>query len=151
MAGAAGSYSSNIQCIQYVESQGLLRWAMDTLTEPAYLQSWTELSVRDLFGCQMEIAEATLTAFLEQNAPNPFSPTTRIRFGVREPGPVDLSVYDVSGRLVVKLLDEHRGAGDHDALWDGRNRDGEPVSAGVYFCRLTHAGTSESRAMVLLR
>jgi hypothetical protein len=151
MAGAAGSYGSNIQCIQYVESEGLLRWAMDTYTEPAYLQSWTELNVRDLFGCQMDVAERVPPARLEQNTPNPFSPTTSIRFGVREPGPVALSIYDVSGRLVVKLLDEHRGAGDHETLWDGRNRHGEPVSAGVYFCRLTHAGASDSRAMVLLR
>jgi hypothetical protein len=151
MAGAAGSYGSNIQCIQYVPSQGILRWAMDTYTEPAYLQHWTELCVWDLFECQMDVVEAPSGASLEQNFPNPFSPSTRIRFSLGQPGPVRLSVYDVAGRLVTRLLDEQRQAGEHTADWDGRNAFGEPVAAGVYFCRLEHAGASESRAMVLLR
>jgi hypothetical protein len=151
MAGAAGSFSSNIQCIQYVPSQGLLRWAMDTYTEPAYLQHWTELNVQDLFECQLEVAEATPAASLEQNFPNPFSPSTRIRFNLAGAGPVRLSVYDVAGRLVTRLLDERRRAGEHEADWDGRDARGELVAAGVYFCRLEHAGASESRPMILLR
>lgn len=151
MAGAAGSYSSNIQCIQYVESLGLLRWSMDTYTEPAYLQHWTELDVWDLFQCQMEVAEATSGISLEQNVPNPFNPETTVRFTIAEPGPVSLNVYDVSGRLVTRLLDETGSAGEHEVLWDGRNRQGEQVASGVYFCRLMHAGASVSRAMVLLR
>lgn len=151
MAGAAGSFSSNIQCIQYVESQGLLRWSMDTYTQPAYSQPWTELNVWDLFGCQMEVADAVPLASLEQNFPNPFSPSTRIRFSIAEPGPVRLSVYDVAGRLVARLLDERRDRGEHEVPWDGLNRFGEPVAAGVYFCRMEHAGASESQAMVLLR
>jgi flagellar hook assembly protein FlgD len=124
---------------------------MDTYTEPAYLQHWTELNVRDLFECQMEVAEAAPEASLEQNAPNPFSPSTSVRFSIREPGRVLLTVYDIAGRLVATILDERRRAGEHSVDWDGRNADGESVAAGVYFCRLTHAGASESRAMVLLR
>ncbi len=150
MAGAAGSFSSNIQCIQYVESQGLLRWSTDTYTKPAYSQPWTELSVEDLFECQMEVEDSPALVSLEQNYPNPFSPSTRIRFSIAEPGPVRVSVYDVSGRLVASLLDEHRDPGEHSTLWDGCNRLGEPVAAGVYFCRLEHPGSTQSRAMVLL-
>lgn len=151
MAGAAGQFASNIQCIQYAESEGLLRWAMDTYTQPAYAQAWTEFSTWDLFGCQMGVEERPSLASLRQNYPNPFGPSTRIRFAVAEPGPTRVSVYDVSGRLVVRLLDEHRDAGEHAVLWDGLNGRDEPVAAGVYFCRLDHAGSTESRAMVLLR
>jgi hypothetical protein len=151
MAGAAGSFSSNIQCIEYVESLGLLRWSMDTYTQPAYLRPPTELSVSDLFECQMEVAEATPHASLGQNFPNPFGPSTSIRFSIPEPGHVRISVYDVAGRLVARPLDGPRDRGEHEVPWDGLNRRGEPVAAGVYFCRLEHAATSESRAMVLLR
>jgi hypothetical protein len=151
MAGAAGTPTSNIQCMQYVESQGILRWSMDTYTEPAYSQPWTELNVWDLFECQMEAPDAPSLASLEQNAPNPFGPSTCIRFSILEPGPVRLSVYDVAGRLVATLVDEPREAGEHEAIWDGRDRRGEPVAAGIYFCRLKHPGATESRAMVLLR
>ena len=88
---------------------------------------------------------------LEQNAPNPFRPSTAIAFTLGRPGPVKLDVVDVRGRLVRRLAEGTRPAGRHRIVWDGRDESGRRAAAGVYFCRLAADGTTESRRMVRLR
>jgi hypothetical protein len=90
---------------------------------------------------------------LEQNAPNPFNPTTTIAYSVaRGEARVNLSVYDISGRLVATVVDGVSGPGEHVARWSGLDRAGRPVASGVYFMRLTIDGsTADSKKMVLLK
>jgi hypothetical protein len=88
---------------------------------------------------------------LHQNHPNPFNPTTRIRYEVGERGRVSLDVFDLRGGLVRRLVDEDKGPGAYVAEWDGRNTEGERVSTGVYFYRLAAGTFSETRKMVLLK
>lgn len=88
---------------------------------------------------------------LEQNVPNPFNPETTIRFTVPERMEVDLSVYDVSGRLVTRLLHGPVAAGTISVRWDGRDARGHDVSSGVYLYRLRAGKSESSRRMVLLR
>ncbi len=90
-------------------------------------------------------------AALAQNEPNPFNPTTNIRFSVPEKGNVTLNVYDANGRLVRTLASGVREAGDHDVSWDGRDNAGATVGSGVYFYRLTAGKFSESKKMVMLK
>ena len=71
------------------------------------------------------------------NHPNPFSPRTRISFTLPEAGQARLAVYDVAGREVTVLVDEHRGVGTWSTDWDGTDRHGAPVAGGMYFYRLT--------------
>jgi hypothetical protein len=86
---------------------------------------------------------------LHQNSPNPFNPTTTIRFEMPEAGQARLVVYDVRGRQVRSLVDGHRDAGAHTAVWDGRDGAGERVSSGIYFYRLQGANATRVRKMVL--
>ncbi len=72
---------------------------------------------------------------LEQNRPNPFNPSTSVRFVLAEPGRVRIAVYDVRGRELAVLLDEDRPAGAGDVSWQGRDKGGREVGAGVYFVR----------------
>ncbi|MDH3196794.1 MAG: T9SS type A sorting domain-containing protein [Candidatus Krumholzibacteria bacterium] len=88
---------------------------------------------------------------LMQNVPNPFNPTTAIRFSLAAPAHVRLAVYDVSGRRVRTLLDAPRGSGPHTAVWDGTNTSGRHVASGVYFYRLEAGRFSETRKMMLLK
>jgi flagellar hook assembly protein FlgD len=92
-----------------------------------------------------------LDASLAQNSPNPFNPSTTIRFTVPEKGRVALNVYDANGRLVRSLVDDVRDAGSHDVTWDGRDNSGASVGSGVYFYRLTAGKFRESKKMVLLK
>ncbi len=89
---------------------------------------------------------------LYQNVPNPFNPTTLIRYDVPPGGArVTLRVFDVSGKVVKTLADGVESAGQKSAQWDGRNESGNQVSTGVYFCRLTAGSFVETKKMVLLK
>jgi flagellar hook assembly protein FlgD len=87
---------------------------------------------------------------LQANHPNPFNPATHIRFDVPEGGgAVKLRIYDVEGRLVRTLVDGYQSAGRKTATWHGRNNQGQIVSSGVCFYRMTAAGFEMTRKMVL--
>ncbi len=90
-------------------------------------------------------------ASMEQNAPNPFNPTTSIRYSLPASEHVTINVYDASGSLVRTLVDEVRPLGTHDVQWDGRDDSGSTVGSGVYFYRITAGKYSESKKMVLLK
>jgi len=89
---------------------------------------------------------------LEQNYPNPFNPVTTITYDVSAAGHVTVAIYDVSGRLVRRLVDTHREAGCYTVTWDGRDGGGNTVRTGVYFYRMTAPGyRSPARKMLLLK
>ncbi|MEZ4396910.1 MAG: FlgD immunoglobulin-like domain containing protein [Candidatus Krumholzibacteriia bacterium] len=88
---------------------------------------------------------------LAQNYPNPFNPTTHIRFTLDEPAEVELTVFDVTGRRVDTLAHGMLLGGTRELRWDGTDERGTPVAGGVYLYRLTVAGRSETRKMLLLR
>ena len=94
---------------------------------------------------------APAAAYLDQNRPNPFNPTTRIAFGLAECCRVQLKVYDVAGRLVRVLADDVLAAGAHERVWDGRDSRGLSVASGVYFYRLSAKDFIQTKKMVLLR
>jgi len=73
---------------------------------------------------------------LQQNYPNPFNPSTKIEFSLPRNSIVHLTVYDILGKEVVKLLNELRPAGNYTIEWNGQDTDGNKVSTGVYFYRL---------------
>jgi hypothetical protein len=84
------------------------------------------------------------------NRPNPFNPSTEIRFTLPEPGTVRLCVYDAGGRLVRTLLDGVAVADEGRVNWDGRAEGGERVGSGVYFARATSGGMSAITKMLLV-
>jgi hypothetical protein len=88
---------------------------------------------------------------LEQNAPNPFNPTTVIKYSVARDGWVTLRVYDMAGRRVRTLVESAKPAGWYDAVWDGRDDEGRGVPSGVYAYELQAPLSREARKMVVLR
>jgi YVTN family beta-propeller protein len=88
---------------------------------------------------------------LAQNVPNPFNPTTSIRFTIPEDGHVMLAVYDAAGQRIRTLVDKPLKANFYRVDWNGRNDAGRQVSSGMYFYRI-HAGRhTQARKMLLLR
>jgi hypothetical protein len=88
---------------------------------------------------------------LGQNSPNPFNPSTRIRFTVPEDAKVSLVVYDVAGREVRTLVTGSRSANHYEIEWDGKDNRGEAVSSGVYFYRLQAGKHMQTRKMMVLK
>jgi hypothetical protein len=97
------------------------------------------------------IMTPSMPLMLHQNSPNPFNPSTTISYHLPASMRVRLDVYDVSGRLVARLVDEEQERGDKAVQWNGRNTRGERVSSGVYYYRLQAGKELISRTMVLLR
>ena len=99
-----------------------------------------------------EIRTPAALLALEQNRPNPFNPSTTISFTLPGECAVRLEVYDVSGRLVARLVDGARlSAGPHDVEWNGRDVSGRAAASGIYVYRLVAGKETISRKMVLLR
>jgi hypothetical protein len=90
-------------------------------------------------------------AALAQNSPNPFTPETRITYSVGRDTNVELTVYDVTGRLVTTLASGEAQAGKHSASWDGRDSEGRTVASGIYLYRLKTPERTLTRKMALMR
>ena len=98
------------------------------------------------------LAARPLANSLNQNYPNPFNPETTIPYALSSDAIVSLTIYNIAGQVVRKLVDgEALAAGQYQALWDGRSESGASVASGMYFY-LLHAGDYVAkRKMVLLR
>jgi subtilisin family serine protease len=85
-------------------------------------------------------------------APNPFNPATKISYAVPAGGAhVTLDVFDVSGRLVKRLVNGTQEAGFHSATWHGDDNSGRRAASGLYFYRLSAGDFSQTRKMVMLK
>jgi flagellar hook assembly protein FlgD len=84
-------------------------------------------------------------------APNPFNPTTTLSFDLAAPGHARMQVYNAAGRLVATLVDEQRGAGRHEIIWNGRDDSGRAVASGVYLYRLDTGSYSKTMRLVLIK
>lgn len=88
---------------------------------------------------------------LSPGRPNPFHPTTRIPFQVRDGAGVIVRVFDIRGRPVRTLFHGTVPPGEYETTWDARDDAGRSVASGVYIVRITGGGSSDARSIVLLR
>jgi flagellar hook assembly protein FlgD len=76
---------------------------------------------------------------------------TTIRFTLPADSRVRLDVYDVRGQRIRTLTDDHRAAGPHSIVWDGRDATGRTVASGTYFARLVSDAGVLTRKMLLAK
>ena len=88
---------------------------------------------------------------LQPNFPNPFNPSTTIRYQLAEDGPVRLEVFDILGQKVRTLVADLQTAGFHRVVWDSRDDAQRQVAAGVYFSRLQAGEFTQVRKLLLLK
>ncbi len=89
--------------------------------------------------------------FLFQNFPNPFNSTTRIQYELPGNALVKLTIYNIMGQEVIKLVEEKQAAGYKSIVWDGKNSRGDFVNSGLYMCCLEYSGKRISKKLVLLK
>ena len=92
-------------------------------------------------------AEFTMT----QNFPNPFNPSTSIRFALPEMSTVKLQIFDIQGKLVKTIVSADAVAGWHEMRWNGQDDKGQSAPAGVYLAKLQAGAHSRSIKMLLLK
>jgi hypothetical protein len=96
--------------------------------------------------------DAPRVTSLHQNVPNPFNPTTTIKFDLARDGNVKLQVFDVAGHLVRTLADQKMAKGFNQAVtWNGLDEKGLRVPSGVYFYQLVTDDYTATKKMVMLK
>ena len=68
--------------------------------------------------------------------PNPFNTKAMISYYLQKPSEVCVSIYSVTGELVIQLVKKSQSAGCHSVIWDGTDKSGKKISSGIYFCQL---------------
>ena len=90
-------------------------------------------------------------AELMQNSPNPFNPSTAIKFYIPNTTNVTIKIFNIIGEEITTLINNQTIAGYHIVYWDGRDSYGRNAASGVYLYRLTAGNFSETRKMNLLK
>jgi len=90
--------------------------------------------------------EYQLTAY-----PNPFNPTTTIRYTIPENNKVIIKIFDQSGRQVNQLVSAKQNAGEYTVQWNGRDDTGRQLASGLYFCQIRSVDFSRTFKLILLK
>jgi len=85
------------------------------------------------------------------NYPNPFNPSTTISFDLASECDVSLTVYNIKGQKVTKLIDKHFENGSHTLTWNGKDSNNKSVSSGIYFYKFSAGKSSATKKMLLLK
>jgi hypothetical protein len=140
---SAGTRTFYAVCENYVETDGNGR-----------ASSYASLSVEFFPGYVTGVEnkdKIPMAIELEQNYPNPFNPSTTIGFNLPEKAQVNVSIYDIEGKLVKTLVDETLSEGYQQITWDGTDAKGNSAASGVYFYCLTSESHVVTRKMVLIK
>ncbi|MCX7985290.1 MAG: T9SS type A sorting domain-containing protein, partial [Bacteroidetes bacterium] len=93
---------------------------------------------------------ADIPCALAPNYPNPFNPTTRISYLLKKPAHVTLSIYDITGREIERLVDQAQEPGHYTTLWNSETT-ARPLASGIYFARLTVDNVTTTQKMILTK
>ena len=85
------------------------------------------------------------------NYPNPFNPVTTLRYDLPEDALVNITIYDIMGRIVRTLINSQQNAGFKSIQWNATNDAGSPLSAGLYLYKIQADYLVQTRKMVLLK
>jgi hypothetical protein len=97
------------------------------------------------------ISETPTETALLGNYPNPFNPSTTIRYTLSVDSPVSIRVYNMLGQEVVTLVDGFQKAGEQLVVWDGTNNFGQAVASGLYIYKLQAGNKTLSQKMLFTK
>ncbi|MBL7075458.1 T9SS type A sorting domain-containing protein, partial [candidate division KSB1 bacterium] len=117
-----------------------LRWNEEPVMEDVATATLGVLGIND------NLADIPTEFALYQNYPNPFNPITTIKYGLPKGSKVTLKVFDILGREVATLVNEHQAAGYQQVSWDATGH-----SSGIYFYQIQAGDFQKIRKMILLK
>jgi hypothetical protein len=92
-----------------------------------------------------------LEKFLMINYPNPFNPSTEILYKIPKDDYISIVIFNVKGNKIMSLVDDYQSAGEYSIHWNGKNEQGESVSAGMYIYSLQAGSYRQTKKMILLK
>ena len=155
VAGAAALMLEFNPALSNMEIINALRNSANNAASPDSLVGWGIIDVHAAaFGTVTGIGDGALPRAeitLYAAFPNPFNPTTTLRYDLPQSSHVVLTVYNVFGQRVTTLVNEAQSSGTKSVLWNGTDRRGNKVSSGLYIFRLQAGDFRQSRKMMLLK
>ncbi len=129
----------------------VISFTIDSSDVSNYLHIGSKWFIDELFfgpisAVQFDIHKQPNFFNIEQNFPNPFNPSTTIKYELPELSFVTLKVYDVLGSEIIVLVNGEKSKGSYEVEFDGTN-----LSSGIYFYRLQAGGFTETKKMVLMK
>ncbi len=139
---------------------GFFYWEPEWISTAQLGSPWENLALFDFSGEVLNsitvfdsiysgLSSSTVTTnrhSLKQNFPNPFNPTTKIKYSISKTSRVIIKIYDLLGREIIRLVDKEKLSGNYEVEFDGSN-----IPNGVYFYQLKTDGLMETKKMILLR
>lgn len=100
----------------------------------------------------LRVVDSDVGSFeLNQNFPNPFNPSTAIRYSISQAARVELKLYNILGQMVRKLVDRSDNPGVYQVVWDGKDESGKNLPSGIYFYQLRAGDYIRTRKMILMK
>ena len=117
----------------------------------AFFNSMDDCIQSCVFVSNVEINQLPIAFNLYNNFPNPFNPITTLRYDLQEDVLVNVTIYDMMGRIIKNLVSSQQTAGYKSIKWNATNDAGSPVSAGIYIYMIQAGEFRQVRKMVLLK
>ena len=144
----SGDYQVGVYKHGYASNPAMRYFALD------YGSEMTEQNFVLGQGTFVKTREHTIrprTINLSQNFPNPFNPSTTIKFDLPKTTEIDLYIYNAMGQRIRTLLKGSLNAGQHQVEWDGKNDDGHGVPSGIYFYQLRAGDYNKIMKMIFAK
>ena len=126
-----------------------LQWD-DTQIASDHLPIVFDINIENFVGINQEHHKPE-SPLLFSNYPNPFNSNTNITYYLARSSIVSLSVIDIAGTIVKRLIHDKQLMGEHSINWDGKNRKGVMVTSGLYFYVLETNEISLKKKMILIK
>lgn len=88
---------------------------------------------------------------INQNYPNPFNPSTTLEFNLPSNGNLNISIYDINGKLVANILNEYENAGTFKLNWNLNKQETSSISSGIYFIRAKFNQSILSKKILIMK
>ena len=105
-----------------------------------------KFSIRETMVSVQEEGAVPLSFTLYPNYPNPFNPSTTIKYTLNKTNFVSLAIYDIRGEQIKRLIEDEQSAGAYTVNWNASN-----LSSGLYFYRLKAGEFVQTRKMILIK
>lgn len=144
------NHQESVMALTYEDNNSELAGAFDT-TASAILQGIFKYLNPTTTSLTTEILDVPGSFSLNQNFPNPFNPNTSIIYNLFTESDVEIRIFDISGRTLLRHIYGDQVAGYHSLHWNGTDMNGRLAQTGIYFCRLSTAHYSQTIKMVLVK
>jgi hypothetical protein len=115
-------------------------------------KGWSVLGKEWIVGVVDKMTPDLPTTYaLKQNYPNPFNPITTIKYEIPEPVDVEIRIYNILGRLIYILVDEHQQPGRYEYKWSGETDTNGYVSSGIYLYQIKAGDYIHTKKMVYVK